>query len=632
MMQDRQDTVVKCFWAVAERYPQEVALMSKTKAGEWKEISYKEFASLFERFGAGLLDFGVKRGDHVGIITDNRKEWIIANLGILGIGAADVPRGSDTMPDEARYILKHADCAVTLAENAEQVKKILSQKAHLPLLTRIIVIDEEFTAGSISEPLQGVKLHTFADIMDRGKSLLAKDPQAYRREMAKGGPADLATLIYTSGTTGEPKGVMLTHSNFLHNLRTIVPAAIQAGPEDIFLSVLPVWHSFERIVEYMAISVGATLAYSKRVGSIMLADMASVRPTIMASAPRIWEAVRAGIIRKVSEEGGIKSALFSFFVSVGMAYMTAAALVKGLFPQFTRRFRVTDFLLGIIPFLLLWPLRALGSVLVFKKIKHKLGGRFRFTVSGGGALPPHVDKFFGAAGILLLEGYGLTETTPVVSVRLQKHPVAGTIGPILSELEVKLLDPETGKPVGPGKKGVIHVKGPNVMKGYYNRPDKTAEVLSADGWLNTGDLGMQTVKETIVLLGGENVEPVPIEDTILESKYIDQVIVLGQDQKFLAALVVPNQEALEKYAEEQKITYMSKEDLLESAEIIEHVSDEINSRVGAKRGFREFERVFRFKLIPKHFEEPVELSGTLKMKRDVINQIYKKEIAELFSR
>jgi long-chain acyl-CoA synthetase len=435
---------------------------------------------------------------------------------------------------------------------------------------------------------------------------------------------------------------MLTHSNFLHNLRTIVPAAIQAGPEDIFLSVLPVWHSFERIVEYMAISVGATLAYSKRVGSIMLADMASVRPTIMASAPRIWEAVRAGIIRKVSEEGGIKSALFSFFVSVGMAYMTAAALVKGLFPQFTRRFRVTDFLLGIIPFLLLWPLRALGSVLVFKKIKHKLGGRFRFTVSGGGALPPHVDKFFGAAGILLLEGYGLTETTPVVSVRLQKHPVAGTIGPILSELEVKLLDPETGKPVGPGKKGVIHVKGPNVMKGYYNRPDKTAEVLSADGWLNTGDLGMQTfkgelriigrVKETIVLLGGENVEPVPIEDTILESKYIDQVIVLGQDQKFLAALVVPNQEALEKYAEEQKITYMSKEDLLESAEIIEHVSDEINSRVGAKRGFREFERVFRFKLIPKHFEEPVELSGTLKMKRDVINQIYKKEIAELFSR
>jgi len=299
-MKDTQDTVVKNFWAVAEKYPQEVALMSKTKAGEWKEISYREFASLFERFGAGLLDFGVKRGDHVGIITDNRKEWIIANLGILGIGAADVPRGSDTMPDEARYILKHADCAVTLAENAEQVNKILSKKADLPLLKTIIVIDEEFVASAVTEPLQGVKLHTFADIMGRGKSLLAKDPQAYRREMAKGGPADLATLIYTSGTTGEPKGVMLTHSNFLHNLRTIVPAVIQIGPEDVFLSVLPVWHSFERIVEYMVISQGAALAYSKRVGSIMLADMASVRPTVMAPAPRIWEAVRAGIIRKLN--------------------------------------------------------------------------------------------------------------------------------------------------------------------------------------------------------------------------------------------------------------------------------------------------------------------------------------------
>jgi long-chain acyl-CoA synthetase len=242
--------------------------------------------------------------------------------------------------------------------------------------------------------------------------------------------------------------------------------------------------------------------------------------------------------------------------------------VKGLYPQFTRRFRLVDFLMGIIPFLLLWPLQALGSILVFKKIKQKLGGRFRFTVSGGGALPPHVDKFFGAAGILLLEGYGLTETTPVVSVRLQKHPVAGTIGPLLAELDVKLLDPETAKPVGPGKKGVIHVKGPNIMKGYYNRPDKTAEVLSSDGWLNTGDLGMQTfkgelkiigrVKETIVLLGGENVEPVPIEDKILECGAIDQVMVVGQDQKFLAALVIPNQEAVEKWAQGQGITDVSR--------------------------------------------------------------------------
>jgi long-chain acyl-CoA synthetase len=637
-----QDSITKEYWAVCEKYPSEIAQMYKDKAGKWIEVSYREFRGRFECFGAGLLDFGVKRGDHVGIITDNRWEWLVANFAILGIGAADVPRGSDTMPDEARYILAHAECTVTLAENEEQLRKILSQKKGLPLLKAIIVIDEAFSPSSFTEPTQGVSLLTFADIMEKGKKLLAKDPQAFQREMAKGKPEDLATLIYTSGTTGEPKGVMLSHANFLHQLRVIEPHAIQVGPEDIFLSVLPVWHSFERVVECLVISRGCTLAYSKRVGSVMLADMASVRPTVMASAPRIWEAVRAGIIRKMGEEGGIKKALFSFFVAVGRAFVPLSALVKGVYPRFTRRVRLFDFLMAIVPFLLLLPLQALGSVLVFKKIKAKLGGRFRFTVSGGGALPPHVDRFFAAAGILLLEGYGLTETTPVVSVRLQKRPVPMTIGPVLPEMEVKLLDPETGKQVGPGQKGVIHLKGPNVMQGYYKRPDKTAEVLSADGWLNTGDLGMQTwdgelkiigrTKETIVLLGGENIEPVPIEDAILESDYIDQVMVVGQDQKFLGALVIPSQEAIEKWAQHEGLTYLSREDLLENPQVIELVSDEINARVNAKRGFREWERIFRFRLISKHFEEPVELSGTLKMKRNVITEIYRKELAELFSK
>jgi long-chain acyl-CoA synthetase len=541
------------------------------------------------------------------------------------------------MPDEAAYILRHADCAVTLAENAEQLKKILGKKSELPLLKTIIVIDEAFDPQSVKDA--SVKVIRFQEIMERGKKLLAADPQAYRREMEKGRPDELATLIYTSGTTGEPKGVMLSHANFLHNIRTI-PKAIHIGPGDVFLSVLPVWHSLERIIDNFALSQGTALAYSKPVGPIMLADMAAVKPTVMASVPRIWEGVRAAIYRNVSEDGGIKEAMFHFFVAVGKAHATCSALVRGLYPQFSKRYLLTDFLMGIIPFLVLSPFKALGSVLVFSKIKARLGGRFRFTVSGGGALPPYVDKFFQAAGVLLLEGYGLTETTPVVSVRLQDHPVPGTIGPLLDEMEMKLLDPESGAEVGPGKKGVIYLKGPNVMKGYYKRPDKTAEVLSADGWLNTGDLGMVThkgeikiigrTKETIVLLGGENVEPVPIEDTITESEMIDQVMVVGQDQKFLAALIVPNEEALEKHAEQNEISYIRKEELLENPLIMECISDEINSRVNAKRGFREFERVFRFKLIPKHFEVGLELSGSQKMKRAVISGIYEKEIRDLF--
>jgi long-chain acyl-CoA synthetase len=635
-----ENTVVKCLRAVAERLPDQVALKARDAKGAWQQWTYREFCTMAEQFGAGLLDIGVKRGDHVGIISDNRKEWIIADQGILGIGAADVPRGSDTMPDDLRYILQHADCTFTLAENATQLSKILSRKKDLTLLKTVIIIDEAFDIRGFKEPLQGLNVMKFSEVMERGKRLLAKDPQAYRKEVARGAPDELATLIYTSGTTGEPKGVMLTNGNYLHNLRTTVPYVINIDHRDTFLSVLPVWHSFERIMEYVIFYNGSTMAYSKPVGKILMADMADIHPTVMASMPRIWESVRATLLRTINEEGGIKKALFSFFLKVGQAHQACANLVRGLVPEFTRRVRAVDILTGIVPFILLWPLRALGNVLVFSKLKARLGGRFRFSVSGGGALPAFVDKFFAAAGILMLEGYGLTETTPVISVRLERRPMPGTIGPALAEQEIKLLDPETHQPVGPGKKGVLFIKGPNVMKGYYKRPDKTAEVLGTDGFLDTGDLGMITykgelkiigrTKETIVLLNGENVEPLPIEDAVLESEYIDQIMVVGQDQKFLGALVVPNLEALEKWAKKENIGYKAVTELLDNPQVNKMISEEISARANVEHGFRVWEQIFRFKLIPKHFEVGVELSITLKMKRNVIAEIYKKEIAEIF--
>ncbi|MCX7028748.1 MAG: AMP-binding protein [Spirochaetes bacterium] len=635
-----ENTVVKCIRAVADRLPDQVALKARDAKGAWHQWTYREFCALAEQFGAGLLDLGVKRGDHIGIISDNRREWIIADQGILGIGAADVPRGSDTMPDEMRHILQHADCGITLAENAEQLAKILSRKKDLPLLKTVIVIDQAFDPRGFKEPSQGLKVMKFAEVLDCGKKLLAKDPQAYRREVAKGAPDELVTLIYTSGTTGEPKGVMLTNSNYLHNLRTTVPYVINVDHRDTWLSVLPVWHSFERVAEYVIFYNACTMAYSKPAGKIIMTDMAEIHPTVMASAPRLWEIVRANLLRMINEEGGIKKALFTFFLKVGTVHQACTNLVRGLMPDFTRRSRVLDFLAGIVPFILLWPLRALGNVLVFSKLKTRLGGKFRFSVSGGGALPSYVDKFFATAGILMLEGYGLTETTPIISVRLERRPIQGTIGPALAEQEIKLLDPETHQPVGPGKKGVLFVKGPNVMKGYYKRPDKTAEILGADGFLDTGDLGMITykgelkiigrTKETIVLLGGENVEPVPIEDAISECEYIDQIMVVGQDQKFLGALVVPNLEALEKWAQGEKVPYTSKEDLLDNAQANELITEEINARVNADHGFRIWERIFRFRMIPKPFEVGVELSGTLKMKRNVIAEMYKKELAEIF--
>jgi len=389
----------------------------------------------------------------------------------------------------------------------------------------------------------------------------------------------------------------------------------------------------------VAIFAGASMAYSKLVAQVMVEDMGKIRPQIFPSVPRIWEAVKRGIIRNIESGSSVKKALAYFFIGVGTAHSKLKVRLKGLRPRFRKSSRFVDALISILPFLLLTPLNALGQMLVFKKIKHRLGGKFKFGVSGAGALPPHVDDFFAAAGILLLEGYGLTETSPIVSVRQSFHPVPGTIGPPLEQVEVKVLA-EDGRELSPGQKGVLYVRGPNVMKGYYKKPELTTQTITADGWLNTGDLAMLThdgeikimgrTKETVVLMGGENVEPGPIEDTITESDYVDQVMVVGQDQKYLAALVVPNFETLKAFAEENGIPFEKPEDLLDNNDVYKLIMDEIDTRVAPKRGFKLFERINKVKLLAKPFEKGKEMTHTLKLKRNVIYDEYDRDITELF--
>ncbi|RKX84914.1 MAG: long-chain fatty acid--CoA ligase [Spirochaetes bacterium] len=630
-----QNTIPKVFKENAEKNRDKSVLYYKDKEDKFKTISYGELYRIVSQFGAGLLSIGVKRNDHVGIIADNRKEWIIADLAILGIGAVDVPRGADSTADEVQYILNHGDCHITLAENKKQLEKILSSAKKLPELKTIIVMDSEYKKPAKKTE---VVITTFNDILEKGKEKLQKNSNAFEKELNKGTAEDLATIIYTSGTTGEPKGVMLTHNNFLHQVKQI-PNILIISHDDVWLSVLPVWHSFERIIEYVVLGSCSAQAYSKPVGKIMLKDMAEVKPAFMASVPRIWEGIRAAIYRNINSEGGIKKSLFYFFVAVGILHETFLNMYKGLLPQFRKRYRAVDITISIIPLILLTPFRLLGNLLVFGKLKKLLGGKFVAAVSGGGALPAYVDKFFGAAGILLLEGYGLTETAPVVSVRLQRAPVPSTVGPMLAGTEVRIMDDKMNV-LPPGHKGVVYIKGPQVMKGYYKKPDETRKVLSEDGWLNTGDSGILThkgelkiigrVKDTIVLLGGENIEPDPIESAILESDYIEQVIVLGQDQKFLAALVIPNLDEVEKYATENDISYIDRESLVDIPEINELIYDEIHNRVSPQNGFKPFEIIYKIKLLAKPFQVGRELTQTLKMKRNVINEIYAKEIKELF--
>jgi len=629
------DTVPRRIRSTASQHPDLTALQTKNKEGEFIPLSFRDFYEEIKIIASGLHEIGIERGHHVGIISDNRQEWIITDLALLGIGAVDVPRGSDSMADEIAFILGHAECSITFAENAAQAEKILSRKEKLPQLETIILFD---AGQKVKSSIAGaVKIMSYAELREKGETWYASNPDYYDQQVDEGRKDDLATLIYTSGTTGEPKGVMLTHRSFVFQIERVYDHIdIKAG--HAFLSVLPIWHSFERAVEYLVLNIGASLSYSKPIGSVMLPDMQKVRPHFLTSVPRIWEGIHGAIHRSMKKEGGIKLSLFSFFVAVGEMQATFVNMFLGQLPDFTRRYQIVDKLVALIPIILLSPLKWLGHALVFRKLHARLGGRFLAGISGGGALPSYVDRFFWGVGIRLLEGYGLTETGPVLSVRKQKHPVFGTVGPLLRDIDYRIVDTD-GIIMPPGRKGTLFVKSDQIMEGYYKRPDLTEAVLK-DGWLDTGDVAIRTysgefkilgrTKETIVLLGGENIEPVPIEDRLNASEAILQSMVVGQDQKFLAALIVPEMEKLEEYAQQNAIDYVENVELLDNPEIQEFVHNEIQEQVNPKNGFRHFECIFRFTLLPEAFEVGKELTHTLKIRRDVVNQKYHHQIRELF--
>jgi long-chain acyl-CoA synthetase len=632
------NTVPQMFLERVRSYPELSAQYSKDAKGEFKATSFSALLEDIKVFAAGLLELGVVRGEHVGLISDNRREWLIADLAMLGLGAADVPRGCDATEQEISYILGFSECRIAILENERQLAKVVAHKAEMPGLAMALLLDPISPKAEADAEGAGLKLTSFDEVCALGAPRAAKSPAEYETAVAAGKRDELATIIYTSGTTGEPKGVMLSHGNFLHQT-DFVPTIVHILPGHVFLSVLPVWHSFERVVQYIILTAGAGIAYSKPIGSVMLADMQAVKPQWFTSVPRIWESVKDGVYRTLKSQSPVKKALFAFFVGIGETYSFFRDHLVGLKPEFRRRIRVLEILWSVLPFLLLTPLRALGALLVFKTVKNKLGGSFVAGISGGGALPPSVDRFFSAIGVLILEGYGLTETAPVIGVRPQDRPVMGTVGPAIDGTELKIVD-DRGEKLPAGSKGLILVRGPTVMLGYYKRPDLTAKIIDAEGWLNTGDLGMLThrgelritgrAKDTIVLRGGENVEPVPIEQKLAESEYIKQAVVLGQDQKYLAALIVPDQDAVTLWAEENAIPILDYESLVQQPEVLELIDFEINELVNARNGFKSFERVFRFALLPTPFEVGKELSATQEIKRHTIVEIYHKEVKRLF--
>lgn len=631
-------TVPKMLKSSASKWPAIPAQYFKDDTADFRSFSYTE---LFEKsldFAAGLLDLGVKREENVGLISDNRFEWLQASMGIMALGAADVPRGCDASERDLAYILSFADCKTVVVENSTQILKITGIKKSLPHLKHFICfedVDENIKKQCKSEKIQ---VFGFNDTLAAGQTYRKKHPGKIEAELDKGKAEDIACIIFTSGTTGEPKGVMLTHGNFLAQLDEL-PERINLSPGERALSVLPVWHAFERSCEYVIMVQGAAVCYSKPIGSIMLPDFQKLNPQIIPAVPRVFEAVYDGVNRAMRKSGGIVYALFRFFTAVAVLHSRIDRLLFNKTARFKKSNTIVKWIFLVIPWLLLYPLKLLGGVLIFKKIRAKLGNAFRGGVSGGGALPPVVDDFFWAVGIKLVEGYGLTETAPVVSVRPFYCPVFGTVGSPIRGVEVKIVG-ENGETLPCGHKGVVHVRGGIVMKGYYKKPELTAKVIDNEGWFNTGDLGMLTadnelilrgrIKDTIVLRGGENVEPLPIEMKINESHYVFQSVVVGQGQKYLAALIVPVEEEVKAFAAEKGIDCSDYAKLLHNSEVQKLFESEMALLINSKNGFRLFERINRFVLLPKVFEPGVELSAKQEIMRYKIPELYAKEMRSLF--
>ena len=633
-----------------KKVPDTTLQASKNKEGKFEYFSYQSVYDDFIALAYQFKQMGIEKGSNVALISDNRREWLLTDYALLSLGAADVPRGCDSMGNEIRFIISFADCKYGVFETGHQLNKVLEKVDEVPLMKTAVVFDPVKDDIKEHAAACGIELIQFEDLLAKAREAFASNKEAILSEIEAGmekiEPNDTATIIFTSGTTGTPKGVMLTHDNYIYQL-SVIHNFLPANPGDMWLSVLPVWHSFERLIQYVAPLLKNGLAYSKPVGQILLADMAVIRPQWMCGVPRLWESLAKGVQKAMNKKGGIVLVLFNFFVKVGGAYADQKDKVTGhVCRLYKKRSRFLDFLAGIIPMCFLWPLKKLGDIIVFKKLQAKFGGRLHVAISGGGALQHEIDNFYRAVGLNLLEGYGLTETAPVISFRNPHEPRPGCVGAVFPSVEVKICAEENGvvtdgRDIGPGKKGLIFARGRQIMKGYYKRPDLTEKVIDKDGWFNTGDLGIRTfdnelkitgrAKDTIVLLGGENIEPAVLEAELLTSEYIESVMVVGQDKKSLGALIVPSKDAVETFANDRGITGLTYEALLEQEEVVHLFDDIVKNSISTSKGFRSCEKIGKVALLPKSFEVGVELSAKQEMMRYKIAEIYKEKIEALFS-
>ena len=609
-------TLLDVWQVLAEKFADQIALRDP-HAQPVFEISYGQLFRRIQTLAAGLQALGIRCGDRVALFAENSPRWLMADLATLFTGAVNVPRSAVADPAELGYILRHSGSTALIAQDVKTLRRVQPVVQELGLERLLLLSDEE-------EP--GVL--NFSQWLRKGQEHRYEPPQLERSQ--------LATIIYTSGTSGRPKGVMLSHGNLMHQVENL-QVVVQPRPGEKVLTILPTWHSYERTCEYFLLSQACTLVYTNP--RSIKQDLQQEQPHYLVAVPRIWETVYEGIQRQLKEKSPLMQRLIRTLMAASENYVLAGRIARN---QSILHYDVSPWvrLRARLQQGLLWPVHRLADALIYRKVRQALGPNFQQAISGGGSLPAYLDLFYEVVGISILNGYGLTETSPVLCARRPDNNVRGTAGPPLPGTEFRIVDPETRQPLPPGEKGLILARGPQVMMGYYNNPEATAQVLSPDGWFETGDLGWLTpdgqlvitgrAKDVIVLLNGENVEPQPLEDACLQSPYISQIVVVGQDQKKLAALIYPNLDALKAWAAEQGIPTAEAE-LLAHPQVRALILREVRTRIQERPGYQAHEQIADFRFLPEPLSvENGLLTQTLKIKRNPVAERYAHLIQEMY--
>ena len=575
-----------------------VELLRFKKDGAWRSLSYREVAARVRDLALGLYGLGIRSGDKLAIWSENRPEWNIADLAALAIGAVDVPVYATQARSQIEYILADSSTRAIFVSSSF-LEEALALKERLPGLESVIVFDGEFTGEGVCN---------LRVLEERGRALDGREPELYPRLWQAAEPDDLATLLYTSGTTGDPKGVMLTHRNLTRcAINTYQWLRLEGRRDDVALSYLPFTHIFEREVWYLYAYAGIVVVYAESIEAVAK-NLAEIRPTVMTSVPRMFEKIYSKIVERGVAAGFPKKQIFLWSLGIGRRW--AERKNRG----------VRSAWLGLQ--------HKIADMLVFKKWRQAVGGNIRWFISGGAPLAPEIGYLFEAAGLTILQGYGLTETSPSISCNTEQRNRIGTVGPIIDNVFVKFAED-----------GEILVKGDTVMKGYYNRPFANEEAFTPDGWFRTGDIGnldadgflviTDRKKELIKTSGGKYIAPQHVESLIKASRFVSQVVVVGNARKFAAALIVPNMELLKSYAQLKGIVYASEAGLLSDPKILDLFRRQLDKSTPE---LAKYEKIKKVALLEHEMTaESGELTPTLKPRRKVIEARYAEVIERLYA-